>query len=236
LVAAKAGCRAAYGGMLGNDPLSEAVKAAFREAGVDLSHYVPSPLARPFHSTIIVDATNRTRTIFAFQSGPVGCAEDGPTEEALRAAKVLLIDHHRVTGTLRAVRIATAAGIPVVADFERAGEGPFEELFELANHLIVPRRFAVERTGAEDPADAARRLWTPRRAAVVITCGADGGWYRAAASKQVRRYRTPTVQAVNTTGCGDVFHGIYAAGLARGAGVGECIRLAAEAAAEHAAG
>lgn len=236
LAAARAGYRTAYGGMLGDDPLSEAAKAAFREAGVDLSRHVSDPLARPFHSTIIVDETNHTRTIFARQGGKVGCADDGPAEEAILAARVLLIDHHGVKGTLRAARIAVGRGTPVVADFERNGEGPFEELFELANHLIVPRRFAAERTGAEDPAEAARRLWTPRHAAVVVTCGADGGWYRAAASEQVRHYQTSTIEAVNTTGCGDVFHGIYAAALASGAGVEKCVRLAAEAAAHHARG
>jgi sugar/nucleoside kinase (ribokinase family) len=39
------------------------------------------------------------------------------------------------------------------------------------------------------------------------------------------------VAVVDTTGCGDVFHGAYAAGLVRGLGVMERVRLAAAAAA-----
>jgi sugar/nucleoside kinase (ribokinase family) len=39
------------------------------------------------------------------------------------------------------------------------------------------------------------------------------------------------VAAVDTTGCGDVFHGAYAAALVRGMGVEERVRFAAAAAA-----
>jgi sulfofructose kinase len=39
------------------------------------------------------------------------------------------------------------------------------------------------------------------------------------------------VRAVDTTGCGDVFHGAYAAALARGDELGQRIRFAAAAAA-----
>ena len=34
------------------------------------------------------------------------------------------------------------------------------------------------------------------------------------------------VEVVDTTGCGDVFHGAYAAGLAQGVGTAERVRLA----------
>jgi sulfofructose kinase len=39
------------------------------------------------------------------------------------------------------------------------------------------------------------------------------------------------VQAVDTTGCGDVFHGAYASGLARNMDLPDLLRLAAAAAA-----
>ena len=123
-----------------------------------------------------------------------------------------------------------------MADFERHADGPFDELLERVDHLIVPRKFAADRTGTDDPPHAVQSLWTPRRAAVVVTCGPEGGWYRDAASDRVRHYEAPAVDPVNTTGCGDVFHGIYAGALARGADVEECIRRAVEAAARHAGG
>jgi len=66
---------------------------------------------------------------------------------------------------------------------------------------------------------------------VVVTCGADGCWYLEPGSATPRHQPAFTVKVVDTTGCGDVFHGAYATGLARGMPVAERIRFAAAAAA-----
>ncbi len=133
----------------------------------------------------------------------------------IRAARVLFVDHYGVEGMTRAARIARTAGLPVVADLERDEFPGFDGLLELVDHLIVSRAFAARRTGRDDPAAAVRRLGSPGRCVVVVTCGDEGCWYREEGSDAVHQpaYRVPVV---DTTGCGDVFHGAYAAALARG--------------------
>lgn len=130
------------------------------------------------------------------------------------------------------IRCARGAGIPVVADFERPHPAPFDELFALADHLILPLQFARELTGAPDGRTAARALGSASRAAIVVTMGAEGLWYLSAESPGRALYQSSfQVEAVDTTGCGDVFHGVYAACLSQGMGLGERVRLASAAAA-----
>ena len=135
------------------------------------------PDARPAHSTIIIDQRHKTRTIFAYLESEVGPDPHEPAAEVIRAARVLLVDHHGLEGSIRAARIARESGMPVVADVERNPGGPFDELLALVDHLVVSERFARQLTGADDPAEAAAELLCGDRQAVVVTCGAAGSWY-----------------------------------------------------------
>jgi sugar/nucleoside kinase (ribokinase family) len=132
---------------------------------------------------------------------------------------------------VRAARVALAAGRAVVADLERSDWPGFAELLGLVDHLIVAQAFAARITGCNDPAAAVERLWSPTRQVVIVTCGEQGGYYREATRTAVRHYQAFPVPVVDTTGCGDVFHGAYAAALARGLVLEERLRLAAAAAA-----
>ena len=77
----------------------------------------------------------------------------------------------------------------------------------------------------EHPGDAARALWNAQRQAVVVTCGVDGCWYLHGSDPHTPRHQAAMrVTVVNTTGCGDVFHGAYAAGLAQGLDLPDRIR------------
>ena len=104
------------------------------------------------------------------------------------------------------------------------------QLLDLADHLIVSHSFAQQLTNSADPVEAAKSLWSEGRAAVVITCGAEGAWFLTEGEK-VQHQPAFKVKVVDTTGCGDVFHGVYAAMLARGANPAERIRFASAAAA-----
>jgi sulfofructose kinase len=160
---------------------------------------------------------------------------DWPPEAVIRAARVVLVDHIGVAGMARAARVARAAGIAVVADFERDPGPGFPALLAPADHLVVGRDFAARLTGEADPAAAARALWRVDRAAAVVTCGASGCWAAEGPGPGAPRHRPAfAVAAADTTGCGDVFHGAYAAAPARGAGLDGRLRLACAAAARKA--
>ncbi|MGA2797093.1 MAG: PfkB family carbohydrate kinase [Thermoguttaceae bacterium] len=231
VAAARLGASCAYVGLLGNDELSKYVLDCFAREGIDAIHCVRRAKARPAHSTIIVDEHQKTRTIFASLAGEIGADAQSPPAELIRSARVILVDHHGLEGAIRAAGIARESGVAVVADFERKPDGNFAELLSLVDHLVISARFAAELTGKNEPEQATSALWTAKRRAVVVTCGARGSWLLAQDFKKPLHCQAHPVKVIDTTGCGDVFHGAYSAALARGKSPVECVELASAAAA-----
>ena len=79
-------------------------------------------------------------------------------------------------------------------------------------------------------------LWNDRPSHRRVTDGADGVWFRDAASADGHHQPSFKVPVIDTTGCGDVFHGAYAVALARGLDASERVRFAAAAGAICATG
>jgi sulfofructose kinase len=184
------------------------------------------------HSTIVVGQDCGSRNVFFEDKGIIGAHDSLPDEKVIRRSKVLFIDHSGMCGNLRAARIARSAGISVVADFEDDASPLFREVLGLVDHLLLSEEFALQTTRKSDASEAALALWRPDRVAVLVTCGAKGCWsVSAEAVGQAILHPAFTVSAIDTTGCGDVFHGAYSASLARGAGLSERIRFASAAAA-----
>lgn len=233
VAAARMGASCQYAGCLGNDDLSEFIRRRMCEENIGLEYVKSDEAIRPVHSIIVVDEGSHTRTIFYDMQGAARAWEDWPSEEVIRAARVLFVDFFGLPGMIRAARVALAAGIPVVGDFEQlADKQQLAELLALTNHPILPLDFACKWTGRTNPADALRALWTPERQAVVVTCGVEGSWYLGAGSPEEPRHQPAfPVTVADTTGCGDVFHGVYAATLAQGFDLPTRVRWASAAAA-----
>ena len=231
VAAARLGARCAYAGMLGHDELSQFVADTFRREGIDLTHVVWRDDAQPVHSFIIVDTTAHTRNIFFVQGARTGAAPDAPAAEVIRRTRVLFADHHGLPGMTRAARLATEGGIPIVSDIERVGGEGFHELMELTTHLIVSRQFAEQFAPGMRVDESVKRLQRTAEQTVVVTCGEDGCWYLGEGIEEPVHQPAYEVPVVDTTGCGDVFHGAYAAALAKGFSLPQRIRIASAAAA-----
>ncbi len=222
--AARLGCRCAYAGVAGTDEESNFALEAMAGMGVRVDLAGRRADRRVCHSTIIVDRLGN-RTLLSDGRNVLSVDDAWPEEHVIRSCKILLVDHTSIAGLVRAARAARSEGIPVIADLERAESERLGELMSLVDHLIVPEEFACAVSGQHRPREAAASLWAEGRQAIVVTCGEDGSWY-------VGPDRRPTHEAafrvavVDTTGCGDVFHGAYAAGLAKGMDLAARVRLA----------
>lgn len=230
VAASRLGASSAYAGALGEDELSQFVEETLRRENVDVSHVVRREDAAPVHSRIIVGA-NGTRNVFYETKGFSGAHESAPSAEIIGSTRVLFVDRWGIEGTLRSMKIAREADIPIVGDIERSGFEGFEEWMQAVNHLVVPEEFAVDFTAGSTPKMAARKLWSAAREVVVVTCGENGCWALESEEAEPRFFPAFKVDVVDTTGCGDVFHGAYAAALARNENLESRVRFAAAAAA-----
>ncbi len=243
VAAARLGCSCAYAGTLGSGELSRFVMEGLAAEGVSVDLVRRVDGAGPYHSTILVDTREKTRTILSDPGAVVLLDPAHLPEAAIRAAGMVFVDHEGVDGMAAVARIARESGVAVVADLEKRREPGFDGLLALVDHPIVPWELAAALTGAADGPGAVRRMWdlpgapcTGGRAAVVVTRGVEGSWCTGAECPgKVLHQPAFRVQAVDTTGCGDVFHGVYAALLAGGAPTAERVRVAAAAAAVKAA-
>ena len=231
VAAARLGAHCGFAGTLGNDEDSRFILDTLTRERIDCRHVVRQPNAGPVRSTIVVDETRRTRNIFFDTSRAVGAHPSRPAKSVIVRARVLLVDRFGIPGMIRAAKLARAAAIPVVADFESSHMRGFKELLALSDHLILSRDFACGLTGERTPQGVATKLWSSKRSAVVITAGAEGCWFRDRSQEKVMHCPAFKVAARDTTGCGDVFHGAYAFGLARGLDLVARIELASATAA-----
>lgn len=231
VAASRMGARCAYAGVLGNDDLSCFAWEQLEREGIDLTHVVRRVEARPISSVIIVDEAQETRNIFFHLNGYQRPDLFTLPEEVIHSVKALFVDHLGGEAAVKAARIAREAGIPVIADLEDEKAPGFFELLELVDHLILAHSFTRRFIGEENPAAAVERLWTARRSAVVITNGIRGCWYLDSSLQAPQHQPAFSVPIADTTGCGDVFHGAYAAMLVHGASLSERVRMASAAAA-----
>jgi ribokinase len=230
VTAARLGVFPAYCGILGDNELSHYTRQELEREGVDCSQIQVQAEAEPFHSTIIVAQSTVQRTVFSWAKGVIAVRPQDMTDELIAQCRVLFVDHTVVEAALRAVEIARRHNIPVVADIEAERHPRVYDLIPQIDHLILGVDFARKITGEEKPEDMARVLSSVGRACSVVTAGDQGCWY-AERDGTVNHFPAFQVQPVDTTGCGDVFHGAYAACLAKGLSVENIIKIASASAA-----
>lgn len=225
VAAARQGARAAFCSSLGSDALSLYTIQALEIEGIDCSTVIHHPAGQPVYSIIIVDTSSGSRTILHDRSRLRDPEPDEINPAWVASSRVVLIDQNTPRAALQVARLAREAGVPLVADLEMADMPGLADLLPLVDHLIVGTDFARQITGQAKVEDMLQVLANPQRTVCVVTAGSKGCWYSESGGPSVHIPAIP-VQAVDTTGCGDVFHGVYAAAIARGERFARAVRLA----------
>ena len=136
---------------------------------------------------------------------------------------------------LAACRWAHEAGGQVSFD---GGAGRYRDelraLIPATDICVVAREFAQAYTSLDAPAQAARRLLDDGPSLVVVTDGERGSWIHARGEEPFAQPAFPMPDLVDTTGCGDSFHGAFLWGLLQGWPLPRTARFASAAAALNA--
>ena len=224
VAAARQGVKAAFCCHLGFDDLSLYTIRELEKEGVDCSPCVQSEEGNPFHSTIIVDQSQQTRTIL-HSGGNLCPPENVITAAMISFARYLFIDDNSRNSGIKAARIARSLGIPVIADVEPDPPPEYMEMLPLVDHLVIGRELAASLSGKTNLPDMVTSLCGKDRTCCIVTAGDEGCWYsiHGEPAMHATGYQ---VGVIDTTGCGDVFHGAYAAALARGESIAQAVKLA----------
>lgn len=208
------GCRTRYVGTFGDGPLGELSRRSLSEEGVDVAD-APRRLGVANQTAVIlVDRISGARTILMHRPAALILRPDELDRELVTAARVLHLDGYDADAAFAAATWARAAGVPVVVDVD-TGVAAVERLLAITDAVILSREFACALTGtAEAEAALAALVAMTRAPLVAVTLGAGGVVARTAAGV----FRAPgyAVQAVDTTGAGDVFRAGFIYGLLRG--------------------
>ena len=227
--ARKLGISAAYMGTIGDDPFGLFMMSDFARWDIDTSAVRVVPGGVSFHSVVLLNRAASSRTCI-WNKGTV--PPPRPEElnlDMLRHARVLHLDGHMLEAALFAARFCREAGVKV--SYDAGGTYPgVEELLPLADYLIPSEEFALKMTGESTAEAAAKKLYNEYRPEVlVITQGVRGGILMDECG--MRTYASYPVDAVDTNGCGDTFHGAFAAAKIRGMDNDAACRYASAAAA-----
>lgn len=226
-VCARFGLRAQYIGAVGSDENGQRVLADLPKHRVDASGVVVKPGRNQF-AVIVIDGQSGERAVLWDRDARLALDEDDVPFDVIARARVLHVDDVDQEAALRAARHALGLGIPVTSDLDRMTDRT-AELVDSVSYPIFADGLHEKLTGLADHEQALRRLCRPHHRALCITIGQHG----AVALAGDRFFHAPgfKVEAVDTTGSGDVFRGAFIFALLREWDIERSVRFANAAAA-----
>ncbi|MEN8686907.1 MAG: PfkB family carbohydrate kinase [Desulfuromonadales bacterium] len=225
---ARLGVSVAMFGAVGDDHFGQEIQDDLIAEGVDCTFLTKDSGCTSQAAFIAVDDQGH-RNIFWHRGNAV--PDVTALYEALlsRAVKVLHLDGLHLMPAIAAAKIARSLNVVTVLDAGTMRPG-LERLLPLIDHLVVSENFSGQIFGRHDPEAALRFLAGYGAAGVTITCG-ESGSMSIDKTGSVFYQQAFAIDVVDTTGCGDVFHGGYIYGLLQGWEIRQTVRFAAACAA-----
>jgi ribokinase len=202
VAAARAGARVQFVGAVGDDPAAAALREhlTVNEVGTDGLITLSGPSGS---AVVVVDSSGENLIVVAQGANGHLTLDSAALRELVADCDVLLLQLEiPVITAAAAARVAHSAGATVIVNASPSGGDPDQlaELAELTDVIVT------------NEGEAAEWVWpVPHR---VITRGARGASYTGDGVEFTTA--PPGVEAVDTSGAGDVFAGVLAASWSAG--------------------
>jgi sulfofructose kinase len=222
---ARLGGRAHLIARLGDDLIGDAIVGALNGYGVDSSLVHRFPGCASSLSSIMIDEKGERLIVNYFDPKISRTPDWLPPIPADVGA--VLADAHWLEGDLELFRRAAAAGIPTILDADSPTCAP--ELIRAAGVAAFSAPGLAAATGERSIAAGLRAAARIGAGIMLATDGAEGVYWLQAG--KLRHHPSFRVEAVDTLGAGDVFHGAFALALAEGQAMEAAVAFASAAAA-----
>jgi len=208
---ARLGAKVSFVGKLGDNEFSHFVLNEFIQEGVDISGVIKEKKAGPYLGFILVDKEKGTRTIYWTDQMVSSLKKKELSKDFVTSSRILHCDEYNLPVAILAATWAKEEGVKTMLDAETPDKKELLPLIELIDFLIVPEKFALGFSGKNNIEEAIEFFLKYGPEAVVITQGKRG----SLTGTKEKKFFQPifNVPVVDTTGCGDVFHGGFIYGL-----------------------
>jgi sulfofructose kinase len=224
---ARLGLRARYAGVTGTDENGRRVRAELSRRGIDLTDVIIRDAQNQF-AVILVDETNGDRIVLWDRDERLMMRERDIPVEAIAAARVLHVDDVDQAAAIRAAEVAREANVPTTSDIDRITDRT-QELIDAVSIPIFAEHVPSRVSGVNDHEGALRALRRPHHQVLCVTLGENGAM--ALDDSGVHYAPAFEVEAVDTTGAGDVFRAGFIYAMLRRWPTDEILRFANAAAA-----
>jgi sulfofructose kinase len=217
------GVRTKYIGKVGNDELGQVSLESLRQEGVDVSSVTTEPDTPTQLGNIIVEAASGDRTILWRRDDRLMYREGELPRRDICAGRLLHLDGHDIRAAIQSARWAKEEGITTVADIDKV-EPLTNELISNIDFVVTSSRFPTLFTGIADREMALIELQKYTPGFLCATLGPEGAM--ALVDGEVLYSKGFTMDVVDTTGAGDVFHAGFIYGLLQNWEVEEILKFA----------
>ena len=226
----RAGGQAVYWGRLGDDHNGDLILDELEEFGVDVRDVLRQQGVKSGVSSVLVDDAGERLITNYIDRQLINNADWLPLGKLVESGAVLA-DLRWQEGAIKTLRRARELGIPAVLDADLTPEGLNEDVIRSATHVLFSQPALKEFAAGKSTEKALNYAVELNRGWVGVTEGSAGTRWLDKGS--LRHFPAFEVKTVDTLGAGDVFHGIFALGLAEGNNEENSLYLASAAAALH---
>ena len=211
---ARLGMQTGYVGLLGDDREGRWLRELFVQEGVDISRLRMSGSLGTNLCLILVEQVTARRAILChMRVHPHDLALEESDRPYIQAAHVLHLDGQFMSAAIQAAHWAKAAGVKVCLDANHP-RPRLEELLPLVDWLVVAESFPTACTGIANLERAARALLEGGAEVLAVTQGERG--CQVWTSDDHLLVDAFEIEATDTTGAGDAFHGGFIYGMLQG--------------------
>tara|TARA_R110001583_G_scaffold21479_4_gene81651 strand:+ start:7048 stop:7953 length:906 start_codon:yes stop_codon:yes gene_type:complete len=223
-VIAQLGLKTAFLGYQDTNTLSMIANQELNKCAVDTSLMISKENFQPAIAVVEVNPANGDRTVFYSLNNYSALAVEDIQENWVKNSRLLLVDGYDVQGNIELLKMAKKHQIPTVLDIEAGDVAVLKEMIALGTHTILPLEGAQLICKKQDSETCLFELSKLTEGQLVITDGANGSW--ALENGEIIHQPAFPTQVVDTTGCGDAFHGSYAASLLEGKNLKDRLQFA----------